>query len=82
MAKNSAKENWIKEDREKPKFRPIQVVEKVQEVDFKNFSIYQHTQFWKKYDGKNPQKGFGIFVVNYWYWYENWIDFIIRRLKE
>lgn len=82
FAKNIAKEYWVKEDREKPKFIATQVVKKIQRAGFENFGIYQHTQFWRKYDGKNPQKGFGTFVVNYWYWYENWIDFIIQKLKE
>jgi len=81
LAKNISKEYWVKEDREKPKFNATYVVKKIQEVGFKDFGMYQHIQFWKKYDGKNPQKGFGTFVVNYWYWYENWIDFIIKKLK-
>jgi len=82
LAKSVAKEYWVKEDREKPKFNATCVVEKVQEAGFKNFDMYQHTKFWRKCDGKNHQKGFGTFVVNYWYWYENWIDFIIRGLKK
>jgi len=82
LARNVAKQYWVKEDREKPKFNATRVVKTIQEAGFQNFGIYQHTQFWKKYNGKNPQKGFGVFVVNYWYWYENWIDFIIKKLRE
>jgi len=82
LAKNIAKEYWVKEDREKPKFRATDVINKVRRAGFSKFGMYQHTQFWKKHDGKNPSKGFGTFVANYWYWYENWIDFIIRELKK
>ena len=44
--------------------------------------MHQHTLFWKKHDGKNQSKGFGTQVVKSWYWYENWIDFIIVELKK
>ena len=44
--------------------------------------MYQHTTFWKKHDAKNSAKGFGIKVVKTWYWYENWIEFIIDELKK
>ena len=81
LAKNITKEYWVKEDREKPKFRATDVVNKVRRAGFNKFGMYQHTQFWKKYDGKNPSKGFGTLVADYWYWYENWIDFIIENLR-
>jgi hypothetical protein len=80
LAKTISKEYWVKEDREKPKYSATQVINKVQEAGFKKFGMYQHTQFWKKHDGKNPSKGFGTEVVNFWYWYENWVDFIISEL--
>lgn len=79
LAKDIQKEYWVKEDREKPKFSATQVIEKVQAAGFKSFKMHQHTLFWKKHDGKNPNKGFGTKVVNTWYWYPNWIDFIISE---
>lgn len=81
LAKNVAKEYWVKEDREKPKFLPSEVIKIVQKAGFKNFSMYQHTLFWKKYDGKSPSKGFGVLVSKQWYWYEKWIEFILKKLK-
>lgn len=81
LAKNIAKEYWVKEDREKPKFLPTEVIEKVKKAGIQNFGMHQHTQFWKKHDGKNPNKSFGVLVSKQWYWYENWIDFIINDLK-
>ncbi len=81
LAKNIAKEYWVKVDREKPKFLPSEVIKKVKEAGIKNFGMYQHTQFWKKHDGRNPNKNFGVMISKQWYWYENWIDFIIENLK-
>lgn len=80
LAKDIEKEFWVKEDREKPKFSPTQVIREIQGRGFANFTMHQHTLFWKTYDGKNPSKGFGSKVVNTWYWYQNWIDFINEKL--
>lgn len=82
LAKNISKEYWIKEETEKQKFTATLVIQKVKEVGFKNFGMYQHTLFWKKHDGKNPNKGFGTIVVKTWYWYQNWIDYIIGELEK
>jgi len=82
LAKNISKEYWVKEDREKPKYSATQVIRKVQEAGFKDFGMYQHTLFWKKHKGKDPSKGFGTKVVKLWYWYDNWVDFIIFELKK
>ena len=80
LAKNISKEYWIKEETEKQKFTATLVIQKVKEVGFKNFGMYQHIQFWRKHDGKNTSKGFGTMVVKTWYWYQNWIDYIIGEL--
>jgi len=82
LAKNVSKEYWVKEDREKPKFLPSEVIKQVQKNGFKKFGMHQHTEFWKKHDGKNPDKGFGVQVSKQWYWYENWIDFILQELRK
>lgn len=60
-------------DREKQKHLPKEIIEKVKANGFKNFSMHQHTQLWKKLDARNEAKGFGVQVVNTWYWYDNWI---------
>jgi len=82
LAKDIQKEYWVKEDREKPKVLATQVIEKVQAAGFKAFKMHQHTLFWRKHDGKNPDKGFGTKVVKTWYWYQNWVDFIISELSK
>lgn len=80
-AKNISKEYWVKEDREKPKFLPSEVVKKVKEAGVDNFNISKHTKFWQKHDGKNKNKGFGVFIGRTWYWYEKWLDFVLEELK-
>ena len=80
LAKSISKEYWIKEETEKQKFTATLVIQKVKEAGFKNFGMYQHTEFWRKHDGKNTSKGFGTIVVKTWYWYQNWIDYIIGEL--
>ncbi|OVE74578.1 hypothetical protein BVX95_01995 [archaeon D22] len=81
LAKTVSKEYWVKEDREKPKYSATQVIAKVKKAGISGFGMYQHTQFWRKHDGKNPSKGFGTNVVKSWFWYQNWIDFIVDELK-
>ncbi len=82
LAKNIQKEYWIKEDREKPKFSATEVITKIKELGFKSFGMHQHTLFWQKHNGKDSAKGFGTKVVKTWYWYQNWIDFIISELSK
>ena len=79
LAKNISKEYWIKEETEKQKFSATLVIQKVKEAGFKNFGMYQHIQFWRKQDGKNISKGFGTMIIKTWYWYQNWIDYIISE---
>ncbi|MBN2066073.1 MAG: DUF3644 domain-containing protein, partial [Candidatus Thermoplasmatota archaeon] len=82
LSKNISKEYWVKVDREKPKYLPSQVVEKVKVAGFPDFKIHHHTDIWKENDGKNPNKGYGVNVAGTWYWYENWIDFVINKKRK
>lgn len=81
LAKNISKEYWVKEDREKSKFLRKNVLTKIQAAGHTNFGPSQHTEFWRRYDGKNPAKGFGVEVCGTWYWYQKWIDFILEKLQ-
>jgi len=82
LAKNISKEYWIKEETEKPKYSATQVIRKVRAAGFKDFGMHQHTVFWKEQDGKNPSRGFGVMVVKTWYWYENWIAYVIDNQEK
>lgn len=82
LAKGIAKEYWVVKEREKVKFTATLVVKRVREAGFPNFGIHAHTIIWQENDAKNPDKGFGTMVVKTWYWYENWIDFVISELRK
>jgi hypothetical protein len=82
LAKNISKEYWVKEDREKPKFLRKDVLQKVHAAGYPDFGPSRHTELWKKHDGKNPAKGFGIEICGTWYWYQNWVDFILGELQK
>lgn len=79
LAKGLNKEYELIKEVEKPKYLPNQIVNKMQQKGYKNFSMYTHTQLWKKLDAKNPSKGYGTMVANgCWYWYENWLEIVER----
>ena len=80
LAKTIAKEYWVKEDREKPKFLRKDVMRLLKEKGFTSFGPADHTNLWKEHDAKNPAKGYGVFVCGTWYWYQKWIDFVTEQL--
>ena len=80
LAKNVSKEYWVKEDREKSKFLRKHVLAVIKAAGYNNFGPSQHTEFWRRHDGKKPAKGFGVEVCGTWYWYQKWIDFILEKL--
>lgn len=82
LAKTISKEFWVKKETEKEKFRVKDLLKKVHEAGFADFGVYQHTQLWQKEKAKDPNKGFGIYVTEHWYWYQKWVDFIISKLKQ
>lgn len=66
----------IKES-EKQKYLPMQIVNKMKEEGYVNFSVTIHTDLWKN-DGhsmKTPQ--YGSYVAGKtWYWYESWLNYV------
>jgi hypothetical protein len=82
MAKNIAREYWVKEETEKLKLSATQVIKRVRSAGISRFTMHDHTVFWKEYDGKNPNKGFGTVVVKTWYWYEHWPVFVVNEITK
>lgn len=68
-------------DREKPKFIAGEIVTKMKEMGFNKYTMHQHILLWKKFDAKNPSKGFGVMVSKTWYWYESWLIHIEKYCK-
>lgn len=73
--------NLLIKETEKPKFLPSAIVNFVKENGFPTFNLDQHTKLWKKYNARNPEKHYGVFVGKQWYWYQNWRDFVLDHLK-
>lgn len=67
---------------ERPKWLPSQIVAKIKADGFPMFGMAQHTNFWKSCDAKNPAKGYGVLVVNTWYWYDSWLAAVRKHCKD
>ncbi len=71
-------------DREKPKYKPKQIVEMLKKEGYENFTINKHTGIWKELQEK------GVDLSRYrirlsdgaCYWYENWIDQVRSYCEE
>lgn len=59
-----------------PKHLPKGIVKMMQNEGYPKFSMHYHTQLWKRLDAKNPGKGYGVWVVKQWYWYDRWVDVV------
>lgn len=76
------KEYVLIKDREKPKYLPKQVVDKMKSKGYKKFGMQRHTEFWQSLNAKDEAKGFGVKVANTWYWYENWLQEVENYCKQ
>jgi len=81
LAKNISKEYLVQKEVEKPKYLPSEVVKTAEEAGFASFGMQRHVQLWKKEDAKNPAKGYGTMVSKQWYWYQKWVDFVLKHLS-
>ena len=70
------KEYILIKEKEKQKHLPSNIVALMKEKGFPKFSMHTHTQLWKKMDGKNPSKNFGVSVEGAWYWYDHWLKIV------
>lgn len=80
-AQNAKAENVLLKYGEKPKFLPKEIVKKMKDEGFEDFTIHQHTQIWQAKDAKNPKYNYGVMVSKQWYWYLNWIDIVRDCLR-
>lgn len=84
LAKNINAEYCLIKDRDKPKFKPKQIVEMMQRKGYKNFSIHKHTKLWQKLKTKgNSQYGCHPYEEkDEWAWYQSWVDRVEQYCKE
>lgn len=68
---------------EKSKYRPMQVVARMQEEGYPRFNISRHTDLWKALDAKDHVKGYGVQMLDgQWYWYESWVNRVREHCRE
>jgi hypothetical protein len=67
---------------EKTKYLPSEIVTNIINLGYKKFSMHQHTKLWQKEKAKDTNRNFGVKVANTWYWYQNWLDFVIEHCKQ
>lgn len=67
---------------ERPKHRPGEIVKLMNKEGYTRFNMHHHTQLWKKMDGRNPGKGYGVWVAGTWYWYDRWVDEVRKHCSE
>lgn len=82
---NDKIKNYVIKEREKKKYTPKMIVNKMKEEGYKNFSIYKHTKLWKEKQAKGNKK-YGVFLYGYedkknWVWYESWVDVVREWCK-
>jgi hypothetical protein len=67
---------------EKAKYRPSDVVKKMNDEGFDRFTMKSHTDLWKSLNAKDENKPYGTQVAHQWYWYENWVERVREHCKE
>ena len=71
---NDKHQQLLLKEVERPKHLPSEIVKLMNQEGYARFNMHHHTQFWKKMDGKNSGKGYGVMVARTWYWYDRWVD--------
>lgn len=66
---------------ERPKYLPSKIVEKVKNAGYLKFNMMHHTQMWQTNEAKKQGKGFGVTVMNTWYWYETWLEKVLAECE-
>lgn len=79
---NEEHQRVLLKETERPKHLPSAIVKLMNEEGYTGFKMHQHTQLWKKMDGKNSGKGFGVMVAHTWYWYDRWVEVVRNHCEE
>ncbi|WP_454626819.1 DUF3644 domain-containing protein [Bradyrhizobium cenepequi] len=68
-------EHVVFKEREKPKFKPSQIVSEMKKCGFKWFNMATHTNLRRELDAKNTKNGYGVELADgQWYYYDNWLS--------
>ena len=74
-------EKQVLVDRPIPTSRPTYILKQITTLMHAGghnwFGQHWHTQLCKRLEAKNPDKGYGGYVAErYWYWYDSWIEVV------
>lgn len=76
------KEYVLIKEKEKKKHLPSSIVKTIKQKGFPKFSMSSHTNIWQEQNAKDKKKNFGVEVESKWYWYDNWIDFLLEYCEK
>lgn len=79
IAKDLNKEYYLIQEREKNKYTVSEIIAEVNK-EFPNFSFDDFEKLRVKEKAKS--KGYGIKLANTWFWYETWLNFILKELRK
>lgn len=82
FAKSVNAQYTVLKETEKQKYLPGQVVEMMNDEGYDKFDMYWHTKLWKSKQARDKKYSYGSLVVDKWYWYENWIEYVKKHCKE
>ena len=75
------KQHWVLKQVEKRKLRGGEIVAMMRDEGYEQFTQHQHTQLWKKLDGKNPKYNYCVQLGGQWFWYENWVKLVRQECE-
>lgn len=82
LAAEIDKQYWVQKEVEKPKLRAGAIVRAMMKQGYTLFNMHHHTTLWKSLDAKNPGKGYGVDVDGSWFWYERWVDEVLKHCRD
>lgn len=80
-AKGLNKEYVLIKEKERKKYLPKRIAEKMKTKGYPKFSIHYNTVLWQEEDAQNPTKNYGTMVEGKWYWYESWLKYVEEHCK-
>lgn len=78
---DSASATYLKEV-EKAKHTASEIIEEMEAEGFVGFGMKNHTDLWKAMDGKNPKYGYCYELAGRWFWYDKWVNEVVRPFCE
>lgn len=78
LAQNMEKTYTMIKETEKSKYLPSDIVRIIKDMGYSNFTINKHTDLWKDKDAKNIKYGYGVQIAKTWYWYDTWLQEVIK----